>query len=94
LLLIRADPRKLCPGGPRIRGKVFAFPIPAITNFGNIGDFCGPQPAFFSQKPHPAIAVLLQTKGEVSFDSLMTALSKPIFSQVRVCFGHLLIANC
>jgi hypothetical protein len=34
---------------------------------------CAPQPASLSQKPHPAIDVLLQTKGEVQFDRAVTA---------------------
>jgi hypothetical protein len=38
--------------------------------------FCAPLPASFSQKPHPAIDVLLQTKGEVPFDRAVTARSK------------------
>jgi hypothetical protein len=68
-----------------------------MTNFGYIGDFCGPQPAFFSQKPHPAIDVLLQTKGEVQFDRAVTARSKPFFScrsMPNSVDCHLLTADC
>jgi hypothetical protein len=38
---------------------------------------CVSQPA-----PHPGVDVLLQTKGEVPFDSLMTALLKLFFPLV------------
>jgi hypothetical protein len=49
----------------------------SIVNFGSSGNlFCDPLPASFSQTPHPGVDVLLQTKGEVTFDSLMTALSR------------------
>ncbi|HWF02586.1 MAG TPA: hypothetical protein VHA06_02815, partial [Candidatus Angelobacter sp.] len=38
--------------------------------------FYSPLPAYLSHKPHPAIEVLLQTKGEVQFNRAVTARSK------------------
>jgi hypothetical protein len=35
-----------------------------------------------ARTPHPGVAVLLQTKGKVTFNSLMTGLSKTIFLYV------------
>jgi hypothetical protein len=61
----------------RVTGFDFQLPIYQITHLPMIMAFS----LFFSLKhPHPGIrGLLLQTKAQVPFNSLMTVLSKPLF---------------
>jgi hypothetical protein len=53
---------------------------------GDHGDFAALCLRPSADNPHPGVAVLLQTKGESPFDSLMTALSKLFFAFFWGCF--------
>jgi hypothetical protein len=66
------------------------FQSTIFGTFGDFGNFCGPQPDILSHRPHPGVSRLLQTKEEVAFNSLMTALSKPFF----LLFPGLFLTDC
>jgi hypothetical protein len=61
-----------------IRAKLLRLPSFAWISVKHFA-LCSPLPTSLSQLPHPGVRLLLQTKAQVIFNSLMTALSKPLF---------------
>ena len=65
------------PGSSAVR---FALPISRdVGDSGDLGDFHGPLPASFSQRPHPPIALCCKQKPNLNSTARSTERSKPFF---------------